>query len=457
MPTENHRAFVLLFLLVAGLWVGPRCRAHEIPADIYTTVFVKQEAQRLRILVRVPLAAVRDFVYPEQPDGYLDFDKLAEQLPSLAQQWIAQGMEVHAEGVTLPAPAVTATQLSVASDRAFMDYESALDRVSAPLPGNDIKVVWNQLWFDVLLDYAVEDSPSRYTIRTGFERLAMRVSVALRFLPQEGGERVYSLHMDGGSGDTDALPLDPRWHQAAGRFIGMGFEHILEGIDHLLFLCCLVIPLRRLKPLVLVVTAFTVAHSITLLAAAAGYVPDGLWFPPLVETLIALTIVWMAVGNVVGAVAGTPLNPKGKPLAESWHSRWKLAFGFGLIHGLGFSFALRESLQFAGSHLATSLVAFNVGVELGQVAVLLVLAPLLTLLFRTLVSEGIGVIVLSALIAHTGWHWMLERGDALLAFVPAIQMGTVPDAATLMGAAGSAFALLTVIQWARNYLGRTPR
>lgn len=421
MLAHIHRALVLLLLLLAGLWVGQRSLAHEIPADIYTTIFVKQEPERMRVLVRVPLAAVRDFIYPEQPDGYVDFEKLAEHLPSLAQQWIAQRIELQAEGIALPAPVVTATQLSLASDRSFVEYGSALDHVGAPVPGNEVRVVWNQLWFDVLLDYPARSPDSRYAIRTGFERLAMRVSLALRFLPLEGGEQVYSLHFEGGSGDTNALPLDPRWHQAAARFVGMGFEHILEGIDHLLFLCCMVIPLRRLKPLVLVVTAFTVAHSITLLAAAAGYVPDGLWFPPLVETLIALTIVWMAVGNVVGALAGTPVNPKGKSLAESWHSRWKLAFGFGLIHGLGFSFALRESLQFAGSHLATSLVAFNVGVELGQLAVLLVLAPLLTLLFRKVVSEGIGIIVLSALIAHTGWHWMLERAEALAEFVSPIR------------------------------------
>jgi hypothetical protein len=96
--------------------------------------------------------------------------------------------------------------------------------------------------------------------------------------------------------------------------------------------------------------------------------------------------------------------------------RWAVAFGFGLIHGFGFSFALRESLQFAGSHLLTSLLSFNVGVELGQLLVLVILIPVLNFFFRYVLAERIGIILLSALVAHTGWHWATERGGQLLEF-----------------------------------------
>ena len=165
--------------------------------------------------------------------------------------------------------------------------------------------------------------------------------------------------------------------------MGLGFFHILDGIDHLLFLLCLVIPFRRVIPLITIVTSFTIAHSITLGASAFGYAPSALWFPPLVETLIALSIVFMAFENIVGA---------------KLRRRWLVAFGFGLVHGFGFSFALSESLQYAGAHLVTSLLTFNVGVELGQIAVLLVTVPLLGLLFRHLVPERLGIILLSAII-----------------------------------------------------------
>ena len=94
-----------------------------------------------------------------------------------------------------------------------------------------------------------------------------------------------------------------------------------------------------------------------------------------------------------------------------------IAFGFGLVHGFGFSFALKQTLQFAGSHLLTSLLSFNVGVELGQLLVLILLIPFLEALFRFVVAERMGTIILSALVARTRWHWMLDRADRLRQFL----------------------------------------
>ena len=129
--------------------------------------------------------------------------------------------------------------------------------------------------------------------------------------------------------------------------------------------------------------------------------PAVLWFPPLIETLIALSIVYMAFENIVGA---------------KLEHRWMVTFGFGLIHGFGFSFLFSETLQFAGGHLFSSLLAFNIGVELGQILVLILVIPVLNLLFKYFVEERIGCILLSALLAHSAWHWMLERGGQLSQF-----------------------------------------
>ena len=249
----------------------------------------------------------------------------------------------------------------------------------------------------MLFEVPIQSAAAEFAIHPKLARLGQRVMTTLRFLPPGGAERVFELH-----GDPGLVRLDPRWHQAALRFVESGFLHILAGIDHLLFLLCLVIPFRRMLPLVVIVTSFTVAHSITLVTSAFGYAPGGLWFPPLIETLIALSIVWMALENITGAA--------------SIQRRWVIAFVFGLVHGFGFSFALRESLQFAGSHLVTSLLSFNIGVEIGQLLVLVALVPALNLLFRHAVAERIGTIILSALVAHTGWHWMMERGEDLMKF-----------------------------------------
>ena len=160
--------------------------------------------------------------------------------------------------------------------------------------------------------------------------------------------------------------------------------------------------------------------------------PDALWFPPLVETSIAATIVYTALENIVLASLGANT---GSAIAR----RWIIAFVFGLVHGFAFSFALRESFQFAGDHLITALLGFNLGVEIGQLAVLLVLIPVLDLLFRYVLPERLGIIILSAIVAHTAWHWMLERGDDLAKFpFPKI------DAALLASAMRGMIALLAL-------------
>jgi len=237
------------------------------------------------------------------------------------------------------------------------------------------------------------------------------VTTAIRFLKADGAVRAFEYVRDPGW-----IDLDPRWHQAFLTFVELGLVHILDGIDHLLFLLCLVVPVRRVRSLILIVTAFTVAHSLTLVGSAFGLAPEGLWFPPLVETLIATSIVYMALENIVVESQrrdGQPLS--GMP-AAALRRRWILAFAFGLVHGFGFSFALRDSLQFAGSHLLTSLLSFNIGVELGQLIVLGALVPALALFFRFLVAERIAAIIISALVAHTSWHWMTERWRVLRAY-----------------------------------------
>jgi hypothetical protein len=102
-------------------------------------------------------------------------------------------------------------------------------------------------------------------------------------------------------------------------------------------------------------------------------------------------------------------------LGAKLRRRWLITFAFGLVHGFGFAFILRETLQFAGAHLATSLLSFNIGVELGQLLVLLLVVPVLEVLFR-FVPERLGTIYLSALVTHSAWHWMTERVEILRQF-----------------------------------------
>ena len=404
MPLVVALGFLLPFLST------PVARAHDIPDDVRVQIHLRPAGDRLTMLVRVPLAAMQEVDIPLRGPGYVDLPRAEPALRTAAQLWIVDNIEIREGDAALPRPRLLRARVSLASDRAFGSFDEALALLAAPALPDDTDLYWNQQLLDLLLDYPIRSERAEFAVHVKVARLGQRVQTILRFLPPDGEERALAFH-----GDPGLIRLDPRWHQAALRFVASGFRHILEGVDHLLFLACLVIPFRRLAPLALIVTAFTVAHSITLIAAAFGLAPDALWFPPLVETLIAISIVWMALENIFGAKASL---------------RWIVAFAFGLVHGFGFSFALQETLQFAGAHLVTSLLAFNLGVELGQLLVLVLLVPVLDFFLRRVVDERIGVIVLSALVAHTGWHWMLERGEQLLRFpLP------VPDAAGLAGLA----------------------
>jgi hypothetical protein len=339
---------------------------------------------------------MREVDYPRRGAGLLDLARADAALRNAATLWIADNVELYENDTRLGPPRLVDARVSLESDKSFASYDEALAHVTGPRLPNNMELFWEQGLLDVLFEYPIGSDRSGFSIRPRLERLGLRTQVVLRFLPPAGVVRAFDLH-----GDPGLVRLDPRWHQAAWRFVESGFLHILEGTDHLLFLLCLVIPFRRLGQLALIVTAFTVAHSITLIASAYDLGPDALWFPPLIETLIAISILYMAIENVLGTKLGR---------------RWMITFGFGLVHGFAFSFALRETLQFAGSHLLTSLLSFNLGVELGQLLVLVVLVPVLENLFRFVVAERLGIIILSLLVGHTAWHWMTERADRLSQF-----------------------------------------
>lgn len=370
--------------------------AHEIPNAVAVRVLARPAGDKFQLLVRVPLSAMRDVDIPALPSGYLDFDKLGPRLPDFAQTWIATYVELYESGTRTPAPRLAATQVSLKSNRSFAAFDTALVRVRGPLPKTSDNLVWEQVYFDVLLEFPIRSAQSTFALRTGLEHLAAEVVTSLEYYAPNGAVRPYQLH-----GDQGRVPLDPSWSQAAWRFLQLGFRHIPDGRDHVLFLLCLVIPFRRLRPLIGIVTAFTLAHSITLAAAALGFAPGALWFPALIEMLIAATVVYTALENILG-------NP-------SVRRRAFLAFAFGLIHGFGFAFTLQDTLQFAGERLITALVSFNVGVEFGQLAIIVLLVPLVSLLFRW-VDERKGVIVVSAVVAHTSLHWLTDRAELLVRY-----------------------------------------
>jgi hydrogenase/urease accessory protein HupE len=202
------------------------------------------------------------------------------------------------------------------------------------------------------------------------------------------------------------------------RFFKMGVEHIFIGYDHICFLIALLV-VSRFREVVKIVTSFTVAHSITLILAAL----DVVTLPSrLIETGIALTIVYVALENVWMLTRASrhgnrelsdapPSVRASTPLSLPTSHRWKLTFVFGLIHGFGFANVLRE-LGLPTVGLVRSLLAFNVGVEVGQIAIALGLLPLAIFLAHWRHGDKVALVV-SCLLALFGAGWFLDRALSL--------------------------------------------
>ncbi len=181
-----------------------------------------------------------------------------------------------------------------------------------------------------------------------------------------------------------------------GAYLLLGLEHILLGFDHLVFLAGILIVLLRAgrwTSLIRVVTAFTLAHSVTLGLAATGKVTLS---PSLIEPLIAASIVFVGIESLF---ASTDIA-----------SRWRMTLPFGLVHGFGFAGALAE-IGLPKGAVVPALALFNVGVELGQLAVVLALCPLLLFLRRRLSPKRAQQLMwlLSAAVVVAGVYWFVER------------------------------------------------
>ena len=173
----------------------------------------------------------------------------------------------------------------------------------------------------------------------------------------------------------------------------MGVEHILTGYDHLLFLFGLLIAMSQFRATLWVITCFTLAHSTTLALAAFDVVRIS---GHLVEPLVAATIVYVGVENLLRSEGPT--------------GRWRLTLIFGLVHGLGFATDLKEKLAgVIGAEITVPLLSFNLGVELGQMAVAALVLPLIWWLRSEPAFVRRSVPVCSSLVVLGGAWWLLQR------------------------------------------------
>lgn len=255
---------------------------------------------------------------------------------------------------------------------------------------------WHESWH-VQCEAALD---GRRIFVEGLNPAVPNVVIALKF--RDGAERILLLD-DGEAGFVFAHGTQ-RTSAESADYLPLGITHILAGPDHLLFVAGLLLVVQaaraRIGTLVGTVTAFTVAHSITLAASVLGHV--SLPATP-VEAVIALSILLLAVE--LSAVRGLPHPPTGL----TFRRPWLIAFGFGLIHGFGFAGALRE-VGLPEHAVGWALLLFNVGVEIGQllfVAVLLAAGWALMRIRPALLPLGQNALVL--LMGTASGFWVIER------------------------------------------------
>ncbi len=210
------------------------------------------------------------------------------------------------------------------------------------------------------------------------------------------GRPVQAARLTYDSPTAEVMAVPDRW-QVAQTYLHLGVIHILEGYDHLLFVVLLVLLLGRIGPIVKAATAFTVAHSITLVGTSLGLI--GLAQQP-VEATIALSLIFLAV-EITKQRGGEPRLSERLP--------WVVAFLFGLLHGFGFAGALRE-IGLPETDVPLALLTFNVGVELGQLVIIAATLAILTLIRRA-VPAALRPATLAATyaIGIVSSFWFIER------------------------------------------------
>ena len=346
---------------------------------------VVHERDRVRLLVRTPMAyLVADKLGPEAADGtpapapyttnrieegtlahYLDAEAFRNAPEGLAAI-LAAGLVLETGGDVLEADIGRVRAWPAANQASFARLDEAESALAGPAYPEEFEATYvGDTVVDAELTYPTAGRAVRYSLRSTLDPGLPGQDDTANLILDHAASPPLIFRVRG----LMARPVEVSHSalEAAWTFVREGVRHILEGTDHVLFVLCLVLGAATLGALVWRVTGFTIGHSVTLTLGFFGYVPAGAWFIPLVETGIALSIVY---------AAAVSLTAVGHRLTT-----WVTAL-LGLLHGLGFSFVLSEILNLESPNLWQSLLAFNVGIEVGQLMIVLAIWPLLMLVAK---------------------------------------------------------------------------
>ena len=422
----SYRWYLAGLVAVIALWLSAASLQAHFLLNLNVRIFHVEHVQNgLRVFVRTPMPYLVADKLGDAPDGvlpppapftsnafqeevvvhYVDFNSVDAD-PMGVAQLVADGLILVVSGETVKAEVEALKLFRVGEEPGFATLNEAQTAISSSGFDRSAPLFVGDTVVDVALFFPTQGSVSEYSISSTLDP----------GLP--GQEETANLILDYGPGEpkvfrSRGLMQDPVvvTQSAFGgilTFIWEGVRHILEGVDHVLFVVCLVIGAQTLNALLWRVTGFTIGHSLTLTTGFFGFVPSGAWFVPAVETGIALSIIYAAVVALQ------------RPTAEQSSNRSMLiiTIAIGLLHGLGFSFVLQEILQVTSPNIWQSLLAFNVGVEVGQILIVLAVWPFLLALHRlSTTSWSVARLGMAGACVAIAAYWTIERAGMVLSAI----------------------------------------
>jgi len=380
-------ALIAMLVLPSIAWPN----GSDLPPEIVVQGFVKQEGDRIHVVVRLPLVLLATFGFPKRGPGYLD---LARMEPNLRQAAAATGQQIEIEDTGKPlTPTIVGARVSPLSDRSFQAYESAIAHMVAPPLAVDTDLFWNQGFFDAELVYKTQSTTPLLSLRVNIApEMGARLKFRVQYLPAAGTPKQYQL-----TGATGWVPLDPRWYDAATTFARGGFLSAFT-LQSFLFLLCLIAPFSDYRKLLAVVIAMTAVQAITATAVATNVVVQGHWLPAVVASSVAAASLLLAIGNLA---------------SPSLRRRWFVAAFIGGLVGFGLGQTLIDLAQYAGEHRFVSILSFHAGLVAGNLVSLALAFIALRVLIRAMLGDSLGVIVLSAALAFVTANTLVDGNHEL--------------------------------------------
>jgi hydrogenase/urease accessory protein HupE len=388
--SKKYSAAIFATCLSALLLLSGPAIAHFLLNLNTRIIHVEHLSNGLRVYLRMPMPyLVANLVGPKQSDGlptpppyttntredgnvvyYLDVEALRAD-PGGLGDIVANGHQFVSNGVALQAIVETVRAYPGTRQPPF----ATLDEVRASFQGSlypqDFPVTYvGDTVVDVVLRFTDQGAATSYllssSLNPGLSGQDKTANLILDYYP--GNVEVFRAR--GLLEEPVSITRSP-W-AAAATFIKEGMLHILDGLDHVLFVICLALGAANFKSLFARTTGFTIGHSVTLSLGFFGFVPSGSWFIPTIELGIALSIIF------AGLVA---VKQKQRHQSQE-RTMFAITAGIGTLHGLGFSFVLHKILQVDSPNIWQSLLSFNIGVEIGQILIILACWPLFRLLSR---------------------------------------------------------------------------